>query len=385
MDEGWFVGRGGWLGGLRAAVEGVARGAGGVVLVTGEQGVGKSALLAEGLAAAAGAGCRVAWGTAEELDEQFPLWLMARCLGAEGRAAVAGGPVSDGGGLVAGGNPVLAGVERVLGLLDYWCAVAPVVLVAEDLQWADAASLLVWERLVRAAGQLPLLLVGSCRPAGEQAGRLMRQVGLRDGVMLELGPLGGGEVAALAEDRVGGRPGGRLARGLARAGGNPLYVRELLDALVREGRVVASRGVAELAGEAAVAVPVSLQAAIGQRLAGLDEPVARMLRWAAVLGAEFSAVDLSVVAGVAVRELAGLVAEAMAAGVVAESGTRMVFRHGLIRQVLYEELPTAVRAALHGQAARALAEADAPVERVAVQLMAVPEATGVWVAGWLAG
>src|ERR1019366_9943545 len=63
------------------------------------------------------------------------------------------------------GDPVRAAGERLMALVDRLCAVSPVVVVAEDLQWADEASLLVWQRLSRAVGQVPLLLAGACRPA----------------------------------------------------------------------------------------------------------------------------------------------------------------------------------------------------------------------------
>ena len=72
------------------------------------------------------------------------------------------------------GDPVLAETERLLAEVERLCAESPVVLVTEDLQWADEASLLVWQRLARAVGQLPLLLAGTYRPepAREQVTRL---------------------------------------------------------------------------------------------------------------------------------------------------------------------------------------------------------------------
>jgi len=292
------------------------------------------------------------------------------------------------GGVVVSGDPVLAGVERLLGLVDRLCVVGAVVVVGEDLQWADEASVLVWERLGRVVRQLPLLVVGSYRPvpAREDLARLRRGVVTGGGVVVELGPLAAGEVSELAGGLVGARPGRRLLGVLGRAGGNPLYVRELVDALARDGRVRVEGGVAELAGEpGGVRVPVSLAAAIGERLAGLPGHVVGVLRWAAVLGLEFSVTDLAVVTGRPAGELAPVVEQAMAAGVVAEVGVRLGFRHGLIRQVLYEGVPVAVREALHVQAAWALAEAGAASERVAAQLVAAPEAGGEWIWEWLAG
>jgi predicted ATPase len=219
------------------------------------------------------------------------------------------------------GDAAAAGVERLLAAVDRLCAESPVVLVVEDLQWADEASLLVWHRLIRAVSQLPLLLAGSCRPGagGEDLGRLRRAVE-RGGVVLDLGPLGERGARELVEGLAGGRPGRRLTGVMARAGGNPLYTRELVDGLVREGRVRVSGGLAELSGSGGVPVPASLAAAIQGRLEGLAEDAVRVLRWGALLGPEFSVADLEVVSGRSAGELMPVVDAAMGAGVLVEAG-----------------------------------------------------------------
>ncbi|HEV2372155.1 MAG TPA: AAA family ATPase [Streptosporangiaceae bacterium] len=381
---GAFVGRADELEILHGFVAGVVGGVGGVVLVSGEQGVGKSALLAEGLAQGRQDGCRIVWGQGEELASRLPLALMTDCLGEDARLALAD---ADGGSVtVLRGDLVLAGVERLLALVDQWCADGPVVVVAEDLQWADEASLLVWERLARATQQLPLLVAGSWRPAadGTDVAGLVRRVRLLGGSVMELEPLPADDVATLAAGLLGGRPGPQLARVLSQAGGNPLYVRELADTLMRDGLVVLAGQTAELAaGTGAVQVPSSLTAAIGERLAALPAQAAQVLQWAAVLGAEFSVTDLAVVTGVPASDLTGALSAAAEGGVLVPAGPRLAFRHGLIRQVLYERLPQAVREALHAQAAQALAGGGAAPERVAAQLAAASAECQEWAREWL--
>ena len=94
--------------------------------------------------------------------------------------------------------------------------------------------------------------------------------------------------------------------------------------------------------------------------------------------------ELASLSGRPALELAEAVMEAYRAGVLVDSGERTVFRHPLIRQVLYEAVPAGLRAALHRQAAQALAEAGVPVERVADQLAASGVADS-WTVGWLVG
>jgi DNA-binding CsgD family transcriptional regulator len=389
-----LVGREAELALLRELLARVAAETGGLVLVEGEQGIGKSSLLRTGLEGAE-AGCRVLWATADELEQRIPLRLMEKCLG----AAVLEPMPQPSGTLTAAvgvfsGDAVLAGVERILARVERLCAVSPVVLVAEDLHWADEASVLVWSRLARAVGQVPLLLVGSYRPGTrrEDLDRLHRGVPSRGGTVLELGRLADAEVAELVGGLVGARPGQRLAKMMGHAGGNPLYARELADSLLRDGQLVVTSGVAEITAiSAPLPVPVSLDAAMRKRLAALEGDAVRVLQWAAVLGTEFSVTDLEAVSGRSVGDLMGMIAAALRAGVLADAGTRLEFRHGLIRQVLYELLPTALRAAMHIQAAQALAMVGAAAGRVASQLAAAQQAAGPdaelasdWAATWLA-
>jgi DNA-binding CsgD family transcriptional regulator/tetratricopeptide (TPR) repeat protein len=385
-----FVGRASELALLGGLVTGLSAGIGGAVLVEGEQGIGKSSVLRAGLAGAEAAGCRVLWGAADELGQRFPLQLMTEIVADAGERQDADGQEAASGGVFAG-DPVLAAVERLLTAIDRLCAVSPVVLVTEDLQWADDASVLVWSRLCRAVGQMPLLLVGSWRSGTgrEELGRLRRGVAARGGSVIDLGPLPDAEVAELVELSVGGRPGRRLAALVGRSGGNPLYARELVDDLLRDGEVTVAAGVAELADRPAqTSVPLSLTAAIGERLDGLADDVVAVLRWAAVLGLEFSVSELEVVSGRSAGDLMGVIGVALGAEVAAEAGSRLRFRHALIRQVLYEAMPAGLRAALHLTAARALADAGGTAGQVAAQLAAARHTPGTevppWAVEWLA-
>jgi DNA-binding CsgD family transcriptional regulator/tetratricopeptide (TPR) repeat protein len=171
----------------------------------------------------------------------------------------------------------------------------------------------------------------------------------------------------VVEQLVGAPPGPRLLQQVEGAGGNPLFVTELVDALQRDGSIqLGPDGAAELT---AVGIPPSLPLLILHRLSFLAPASLELLRVASVLGSSFAVTDLSLVVG---RPTAGLLAaleEALAAGILEQRGELLSFRHDLIREALYHDLPAPVRQGLHLDAGRALAGAGASPERVAEQLV----------------
>ncbi len=241
-----WVGREQELDTLRAGIEALGRGEGTVVWVEGEPGIGKSCLVAKALAAVDKLPWDVGWATANRLTERLPLAVMQDCLQARAssldprRARAADLLRSLPLGLADGDVP-LTGIEVLATLVDELCAATPTVIVTEDMQWADDASLILWHQLAASIEQFRLLLIGtsrlaSRRPEVKQVRAAVARAavaGRRDAV-ITLGPLTESDVADLVAATVGVPPGDTLRRLTARAGGNPLYVRELVDALVRE-------------------------------------------------------------------------------------------------------------------------------------------------------
>jgi DNA-binding CsgD family transcriptional regulator len=171
-------------------------------------------------------------------------------------------------------------------------------------------------------------------------------------------------VLALASALVGATVGAELQHQLESTSGNPLFVGELLGALVGEGSVELVDGRAELEAQS---LPASLRVTILRRVGLLGDRTLSMLRVASVLGTTFSLANLATVSRRPVAELMEELLEARAAGVVEEAGALLRFRHALIRDALYTDLPESARAALHAEAARLLAAAGAPRLLVAEQ------------------
>jgi DNA-binding CsgD family transcriptional regulator len=396
---GALVGRDSEIALLTGLIKQAARGRGGSVLIEGEPGIGKSALVQAAVAEAQEAGCQVFWGAGDELGQALPLLPLLDALRVREPSAnprrntivrlLLGEVTAD-----RGTDVPAALAEQLLALVAEQCAVRPTILVVDDLQWADQASITLWGRLARSARQVPLLLIGMMRPVPQRDELLALRRVVGDDARVQLTGLTGAAVADLVAALAGGQPDGNLRRLADGAAGNPLYLTELVAALARSsGVTVTDAGTAELASDSA---PSSLSAAIADRVGFVAGPVREVLRAAALLGVDFAVSDLAIVLGRSVADLIPAVDEACAAGVLAESGSGLGFRHPLIRAALYDEMPAPVRAAWHRDAGRALAEAGAPADRVARQMLRAvggpggttdPTDTGPvdeWMLNWLA-
>jgi len=391
---GALIGRDSEIAMLAGLMREAAGGRGSAVLIEGEPGIGKSALVRAALAETADAGCQVFWGAGDELGQALPLLPLLDGLRIREPSAnprrktivrlLRGELTAD-----RGADVSAALAEQLLALVAEQCSVQPTILVVDDLQWADQASIALWGRLARSVRQVPLLLVGMMRPVPQRDDLLALRRAVDDAARLQLTGLTEAAVAELVAALVGGQPDAELLRLAGGAAGNPLYVTELVAALARSSSLtITDAGAAALASGSA---PSSLSAAIADRLGFVPGSVREVLRAAALLGVDFAVADLATVLGRGVTDLIPAVDEARAAGVLAESGNGLGFRHPLIRAALYDEIPAPVRAAWHRDAGRALAEAGAPADRVARQLLwaaggpgGTPEPMDEWILSWLA-
>ncbi|WP_327739032.1 AAA family ATPase [Streptomyces nojiriensis] len=377
---------------LTTLAVGAARGSGQAAFIAGEAGAGKTRLLRCAAADAEGAGLQALWGSARELEAHRPFALISACLGIDD------GPVDP---LRARAAEVLLGqaryglpgtpggadfatVEAMCVLVEEICAQGPLALFLDDLQWADRASVLVLQRLVQSAAQLPLLIVGALRPVPRVVEVDVLARGLRGGnrTVLQLGPLAASAVPLLVADTIGHEPGPRLLRMCEGAAGNPLYLGELIAALQREGAITMHGGVAEVTADCPVP---AIDTLITHRLAYLRDEVVQVLRAASVLGAGCTLHDLAAVLEAPAHVLLACVAEAEAAGILTPDGPRVVFRHDLVRRTLHDLVPSSARSLMHIRAAQALARAGAAPERVAGHLLEAAPPDGEFLVPWITG
>ena len=362
---------------LREALDQVARGGQAIVLVEGEAGIGKTRLLEQALADAAARGMQVAAGRAEELERARPFGLLAGAFGCvpgcadPQRAAIAGllsAPRgSSGEALVTvTSDPGLQFrvVDAFGDLVEALALSGPVVVGADDLQWADPSSLVTLAAMGRRVAGLPVGIIGCFRPApraSELDGtvRALQAAGARH---LTLSPLGTGAVGELVSEMVSAEPGPGLLAEIAGAAGNPLFVTELLAALAQEGAIQVTAGRAEVAE---ATLPPTLRLTILRRLSFLPEDTLQVLQAASILGSAFSLTDLALISGRPAIGLTAALTEAIRSRVVEDDGVQLRFRHDLIRDSIYEDLPASMRRGLHREAAQRLAQSGAPPLRVA--------------------
>ena len=360
---------------------------GSFVWVEGEPGVGRSALIDVGLSEITSPDIRIFRSTARSGTDSPRLQLLADCLSVyqshdELRSEIADLLSGDGG---ASSRASAAG-ELMLTLVDQECARSPVALAIDDLQWVDDESLGILHKLADKANSLPLLMMGTCRPLPRRTtvDRLRRTVHEHArGVMLELAGLSLDAVAAIAEARLSGTVGERLREALGQAGGNPSFALTMLDQLAADGLLLIGNGSAELAAPLPSELP-SLDTAIGRRLEFLPAQTRKVLRAAAVLGHRFRLMDLALALDQRMPDLARAVQEAVVAGILTNDGADLVFRHPVVQRALENEMPAAARAGLRAATARELAEAGAPLDRVARYLLAAPGELDDWGLAWLA-
>ncbi|HET9436508.1 MAG TPA: AAA family ATPase [Candidatus Limnocylindrales bacterium] len=366
-----FVGRGVELARLRGLLADVTAGRGRTIIVAGEAGIGKSRLLSRFAELASDGGARVVEGAClETADDGVPyapfvelLRELVRDTPSERLPALLGPARSELARLVpelatrAADLPAPSELDRagqarlfelILGVLERLARSTPLVVVVEDVHWADRSTRELLGFLVRALRDDQVLLVLALRTDEQGAAvgnlTLVAELEREEHVeRIDLGRFGRDEVEAQVASLLDGPADPAVVdRLLARCDGNPFYVEELVLA----------------GGDLDRDLPPVLRDVLAARIAELSEPARGVLRAAAAAGRRIDDELLLAVLDLPVRALADALREAVASGILVRAerpdGPSIEFRHGLLQEAVSGELFPAERVALHAAFAEAL-------------------------------
>jgi hypothetical protein len=338
------VGRGDVLTELRHVVDEAVAGHGHLLLLTGEAGIGKTTMLTAAAGYAESRGARVAWGwgwPGEGAPGYWPWIQVMRMLGLD--IPWPGEETRPGAGDSAASDRFRL-FDEVTSLLLAESRIQPVLVLLDDLQWADQPSQLLLDFLARRLPAGAVAVAGCYRDVDPPPGPVLAALAARSTV-LPLAGLGLDAVSDLVADAVGGRRAAELAAGVhRRTGGNPFFVQQV-SWLLRSGQD---------------GIPPGVQEALELRFAGLPAAVAATLRAAAVVGPRFSAGLVAQVTGQRPEAVTEALAAAVRARVLSHDAPgEYRFTHDLFREYAYGQLPAADRARLHLRAGQALEAARA--------------------------
>jgi tetratricopeptide (TPR) repeat protein len=364
MDR--LIGRAATLAAAAPVVEDTLAGAGQFLMVSGDAGIGKTAVLGA-LVSRAGPEALVLPATCWEGVGTPPYWLWSQILRASGLpvtelgeagwllGATAGPATSNGATAADAQFRLFESVSRALQTL---AGRRPLLVVLDDLHWSDEPSLRLLGFLARTLATSRVLLLGAYRDV--EASDQLRELAGR-AQQLPLAALDPADVEAMvtliAGQAVAARVSGQMWR---RSGGNPFFVRELTRLLVAQG-----------SGQDPAHIPVSIAETLRRRLARLSTDCVRLLDWAAVAGRDID-VGLLTQCGAARTEIDGanVLEEARRAGVVEVAGGATRFSHDLYRETVLDGLSPSARAEINLAVGRALQARSANAARIAAHLIA---------------
>ncbi len=346
---------------ITAALQSARGGHGCVVVVEGPPGIGKSRLLAEAAAHARRSGVAVAAAQADELDQLTPFAPLLLAL--QGMQPPVFGD-SQLRALPSMADRRLWVADEVTGLLEAYASNRTVLVIMDDLQWCDPASLFALRVLPERLAGSPVawLLAHPGEPVPPLAAALLSSLLAQGAMRLWLGPLPAEALGELAADLLQARPGEDLLQLVTQSQGSPFLAAELIRGLQVSGGIEVRGGVARLTS---TQLPPQFRQAIRGRLARLTRPARQLLAAGCVLGRVFSLADAAAVLGLPAGPLLAAVQEVIDSDVLTGEAAMLAFRHDLLRQAVYADTAEPVRQLLHRRAAARLTARGAQVAAAA--------------------
>jgi DNA-binding CsgD family transcriptional regulator len=357
----------------------VQAGAGGVAIIEGAAGLGKTRLLAAAQATARALSFRTGTGTAEPGHSSVELVVLMEALfgGAESlidRTALESRDRSR--------EERFWLLQDVATLLERAALRQPLLVCLDDVQWADAGCGFALRMLTQWLASLPVAWLIATRPnqGGPAIRRALADLTTDGAATIQLTPLAASAVAEVAADVLGAPAGGDLLRTLADAAGNPFLLVDLLAGLREENLVRAVDGRMRLARLRLAPgrltenrVPHRLEDSMRRRLSRITPAGERVVTVAASLARQFTLNQIAAIARLPVAQLVDPVRDVIDAGIFVSEDGRLAFPHDLVREAVRGAVPDAVRRALDREAADVLLAGGALPVEVAAQLAASAE------------
>jgi DNA-binding NarL/FixJ family response regulator len=359
-----------------------AAGSGRTVLVEGPPGIGKTAVLAEAGAQARSLDVRVLTSVGGELEQDLPFTIVRQLFEPLLRTERSNELLVGAAGLAA---PVFGRSQGDQGHGDvvyglYWlCAnlaeSAPLLLVVDDVHWADEASLRFLSHLSRRIADLPVLLLLAGRPGPVLDGLVGTALGGTAPHVITLRRLSDEAVGALVRRELAADAEDEFCQACATAtGGNPFLLAEAVTNLRENG----TRPVATEAHRIAQLRADAISRAVLARIARCGPDAVRFARALAVLETAAEPRHVAALAGLSL-EAAAIAADGLARESIVTAGHPVTFVHPLVRTAVYADSSSLLRATEHKRAARMLAADDVGAEQLAPHLLAATPESDPWV------
>src|SRR5580700_5574426 len=350
-------------------LERVRAGAGGVAIIEGAAGLGKTRLLAAARSTAAALSFRTGLGAAEPGHSSVELGVLMEALFGGTESLVERNALGSRDGSREEPFWLLQDVQT---LMERAALRQPLLVCLDDVQWADAGCGFALRMLTQWLASLPVAWLIAVRPdqGAPQVRRALGELAAAGAATIRLDPLKATAVAEVAADVLGAPAGGDLLRTLADVRGNPFLIVDLLAGLREENLVSVVDGRARLVESR---VPHRLEDSMRRRLSRITPAGERVVTVAGSLARQFTLSQIAAMARIGVADLVDPVREVIEAGIFVEVGGRLAFQHDLAREAVRSAVPDAVRRALDREAADVLLAGGALPVEVAAKLAASAE------------
>ena len=336
-----------------------AHGRGGVLVLEGEPGIGKSAVFAAIIEQAAVMQFVYGVSKADQIGRISPAAPLLLALRSGSRPVLTAAELADLAPRTA--EPLLL-LEDVTGLLERVAGQSPLLIGIDDAQWSDPVSRFVLRSLPSRLAGHPILWLFASRSSGGGLVDDLKRPGFGESriEVAELGPLSAADIAAIAQDRLNRPPSARLSRMLDGVGGNPFFATQILEGVIRAGT------------EDDPDIPAEFVLGVRRRLGELGPATADLMTIAAVFGQALAAGDVpALLPQHPAAEVTISIGEAVRSGLLEhDRAGRLTFRHDLIREAIYADLTEHTRQALHQRCARYLRDVAGEPLRIAAHARA---------------